>query len=80
MKSGSDTSAPPQLSSAGTGSTDRFATMWLVVLVSLFQFGSAYDVDPNKLEGLARARVEVREAFLFHYISLQDESITRIFM
>uniref|UniRef100_A0A3Q3GMD8 Selenoprotein M n=1 Tax=Kryptolebias marmoratus TaxID=37003 RepID=A0A3Q3GMD8_KRYMA len=32
--------------------------MWLVVLVGLFQFGSAYDADPKKLEGLAKAKVQ----------------------
>lgn len=32
--------------------------MWLVVLASLLQFASAYDVDLKKLDGLARARVE----------------------
>uniref|UniRef100_A0A3Q3XHC5 Selenoprotein M n=1 Tax=Mola mola TaxID=94237 RepID=A0A3Q3XHC5_MOLML len=32
--------------------------MWLLVLASLLQCSAAYDVDPQKLDGLARARVE----------------------
>lgn len=35
--------------------------MWLIVALSLLQCASAYDVDPKKLEGLARGKVEVRE-------------------
>lgn len=33
--------------------------MWLIVLAGLLQCVSAYDVDVKKLDGLARARVEV---------------------
>uniref|UniRef100_A0A3Q3JFF4 Selenoprotein M n=1 Tax=Monopterus albus TaxID=43700 RepID=A0A3Q3JFF4_MONAL len=33
--------------------------MWLIVLASLLQCASAYDVDLKKLDGLAKARVEV---------------------
>lgn len=32
--------------------------MWLIVLASLLHCASAYDVDPKKLDGLAKARVE----------------------
>lgn len=32
--------------------------MWLIVLASLLQCASAYDVDLKKLDGLAKARVE----------------------
>lgn len=34
--------------------------MWLIVLVSFLQGASAYDVDLKKLDGLAKAKVEVR--------------------
>lgn len=33
--------------------------MWLIMLAGLLQCVSAYDIDLKKLDGLARARVEV---------------------
>ncbi|KAK5871499.1 hypothetical protein PBY51_004380 [Eleginops maclovinus] len=33
--------------------------MWLIVLAGLLHCASAYDVDLKKLDGLAKARVEV---------------------
>lgn len=33
--------------------------MWLIVLASVLYCASAYDVDLKKLDGLAKARVEV---------------------
>lgn len=48
--SGTDRRGPPEAED-----------MWLLVLLSLLQCASAYDVDLKKLEGLglAKARVEV---------------------
>uniref|UniRef100_A0A3B4VAR1 Selenoprotein M n=1 Tax=Seriola dumerili TaxID=41447 RepID=A0A3B4VAR1_SERDU len=37
--------------------------MWLILLASLLHCASAYDVDMKKLEGLAKARVEVHYGF-----------------
>lgn len=34
--------------------------MWLVVLAGLLHCASTYDVDLKKLDGLAKARVEVK--------------------
>lgn len=34
--------------------------MWLLVLAGVLHCASAYDVDMKKLEGLAKARVEVK--------------------
>lgn len=83
MKSGRDAAAAPPSSSCSSH-LSRYRSgcwvlnMWLfVLLVTLFQFGSAYEVDPEKLQGLARAKVEVGEAFFsssscFHVTSSQD--------
>uniref|UniRef100_A0A3Q1I9T3 Selenoprotein M n=1 Tax=Anabas testudineus TaxID=64144 RepID=A0A3Q1I9T3_ANATE len=40
-------------------------TMWLIVLAAFLQCASAYDVDPEKLDGLARARVEVHVTLFY---------------
>lgn len=32
--------------------------MWLVLLLGLLQSSAAYEVDPDRLKGLAKARVE----------------------
>lgn len=32
--------------------------MWLILLLSLFHTAAVYDVDPEKMKGLAKARVE----------------------
>lgn len=37
--------------------------MWLIVLASFLHCASGYDVDLQKLDGLAKARVEVQQAF-----------------
>lgn len=40
--------------------------MWLIALAALLQCASAYDVDVKKLEGLAKARVEVQSQHKTH--------------
>lgn len=42
--------------------------MWLIALASLLHCASAYDVDLNKLDGLAKARVEVRVTVFIRFI------------
>lgn len=43
---------------------DQPGIMWLIVLASLLHCASSYQVDLQKLEGLAKAKVEVRQGFL----------------
>uniref|UniRef100_A0A7N9AW59 Selenoprotein M n=1 Tax=Mastacembelus armatus TaxID=205130 RepID=A0A7N9AW59_9TELE len=50
--------------------------MWLIVLASLLHCASAYDVDLKKLDGLARARVEVK-AFVVQDIPLYHNLVMK---
>ncbi|KAG8012005.1 Selenoprotein M [Nibea albiflora] len=63
--------SPGSRSEPGAG-----AIMWLIVLASLLQCASAYDVDLKKLEGLAKARVEVK-AFVVQDIPLYHNLVMK---
>ena len=48
--------------------------MWLIVLASFLHCASAYDVDLKKLDGLAKARVEVQYSKAFMIVRLKHGS------
>uniref|UniRef100_A0A3Q2DJB0 Selenoprotein M n=1 Tax=Cyprinodon variegatus TaxID=28743 RepID=A0A3Q2DJB0_CYPVA len=50
--------------------------MWLIVVASFLHCVSAYDVDPQKLEALAKARVEVK-AFVVQDIPLYHNLVMK---
>ncbi|KAK1892227.1 Selenoprotein M [Dissostichus eleginoides] len=49
--------------------------MWLVVLAGLLHCASAHDVDLKKLEGLAKARVEVDHNLVMKHIPGADPEL-----
>lgn len=61
---GFGTGAEPRRSEA-----EQPGIMWLIVLASFLQCVSSYQVDLKKLDGLAKARVEVTQCFMWKRLS-----------